>query len=116
MGLPAGTFSSPYPGDLTITLTARFSSTKYKNAGFPSSGGLGGGTNIAIQAYGGAGGGAIGPVVDKYNLISSVTLAYPGGNAAWPVGANFVANVTDMTGIYIYTMDNIIVTCTLKKR
>lgn len=114
--LPASTFQSQYAGKLTILLIAYFSASQYRDAGFPSSGGSAGGTNVAVRGRGGPSGGQVyTAVVDKYNLTASILLDYPGGNVAWPVGVDYLSGINDMSGIYSISMDVELV-CKLEKK
>ena len=115
MGLPSGTFSSSYAGRLVVTLSCKFFASSYVDAGFPNSGN-GRVSNLSLIGYAGPGGSpSYSAIVDKYNLISSFELDYPGAGAAWPVGVQEVGHVNP-TGIYSYGMNQIVLSCKLRKR
>lgn len=115
--LPSGAFSSPYPGKLFVTLISTFGASALHDAGFPSSGGSGGQTNVAVQAFAGPSGSpSTTAVVDKYNLTAQVVLDYPGGNAVWPVGVSYVSGQQDFNGgLWTVSMDVQLV-CQLQKK
>jgi len=113
--LPTGSFQSPFPGRLQVTLLAAFYADSYADAGFPSTGG--GDGNLSIKGYAGPSGSpTYTPVMDKYNSGTvRFEIDYPGGDVAWPCGV--VENgFKSPGGLYTVGFENIQLVVRLKKR
>lgn len=112
MALPTGTFQKPDAGLLQVTLTADFFSDQATSPGFPNTGT----NNVAVRGYfGPSGAPSYTPTIDKYQTSASISIPYPGGNVAWPVGVELVAE-SRASGAYRFGFTNIKLSFQLIKR
>lgn len=109
MGLPSGTFSSAFAGQLEVTFTGEFYS---QSGGDWGSGGsrylvlkcrvLQGGTELAVS------------YIKTGAPSATVTLAYPGGNTAWTISVTYESH--SLGGPATVGVQNVRAACFLVKR
>lgn len=115
MGLPTGTFSSPYSGRLQMTLTAEFDSDRIKDAGFPSRN-ADEDEDIALDGYiGPSGNRTRTATINKFAQTAVAWCDYPGGNANWPCGVTEVGYKSG-SGLVAWSMRNIRLSFKLHKK
>ena len=112
----SGTISNAAAGKLLIQLSGTFGQDNYRDAGFPGeSGGI---ANILLRAYVGPSGGTLFKTepIDRYAPVSQLEVDYPGGSVTWIVGTEQVAAQSPTSGIWRYSMSNLKLVLTLRKK
>lgn len=97
----SGTFSSPYPGRLQITLSGVFYQGVGRDAGFPS-----GSSDLLIAPQVN---GNTGPAISRDVAGTYFELDYPGGSASWNVSTILVNHSSSGTAAYGFSSLSMII-------
>ena len=115
MALPSGSFASPYPGSLRVSVSALFTASSVNSGEIGSW--IGDASTVVLRAYIDTNNGRIYlPTISRAGPSSEVTLTYPGGNENWPMAVEHLAHNYSGSGAMWVAAEKIYLIAELTKK